>query len=223
MTANPLPRLLCMLLVLHAALTPAGAVPVPRSEYWSERADPMVEVQWVCRSIVVELRYATARNFLGRQIYPQKARCLLRKQVAQRLERAQKELRRQGYGLKVWDAYRPAWAHRTLWENTPNPEYVAAPAKGGSFHSWGVSVDVTLVDQRGREQRMPTDFDDFTDAAKSDYVGRDPLVAKNLRILRTAMRNAGFKGLRDEWWHFTAEDAMRFAPVDLPLEKGGAY
>lgn len=188
---------------------------------WTKRGEEMVEVTEICPSIVYELRYATTRNFTGRQIYPSRARCLVRKSVALRLKRAQEELQRQGYGLKIWDAYRPAWAHQMLWTATPNPEFVAAPSAGGSWHTWGASVDVTLVDLKGREQRMPTDFDDFTPAAKSDYQGGDPIIAANVLILRTAMLNAGFKGLRDEWWHFTAVDAYHFSPVKMPLVKGG--
>jgi D-alanyl-D-alanine dipeptidase len=183
----------------------------------------MVEVTRVCPSIFYELRYATPRNFTGQPIYPPHARCLVRQSVAVRLKHAQEELRPQGYGLKIWDAYRPAWAHALLWNSAPDPEFVASPDQGGSWHSWGASVDVTLVDRRGREQKMPTDFDDFTNAAKSDYRGGDERVAAHVQALRAAMKNAGFRGLRDEWWHFTAEDAQQFSPVKLPLEKGGKY
>jgi D-alanyl-D-alanine dipeptidase len=195
--------------------------PPPREMWWSRRREPLVEVKKACPTIFYELRYATKRNFLGKPVYPRFARCMVRLSVAERLNHAQAELRAQGYGLKVWDAYRPKWAHQILWEKWPDPEVVAEPEKGGSFHSWGASVDVTLVDLHGREQPMPTDFDDFTAAAKSEYVGSDPQIAANVRILRTAMTNAGFKGIRDEWWHFTAVDAMVFNPVNLPLEANG--
>jgi len=188
---------------------------------WTRRTEEMVEVTKVCPTIYYELRYATTRNFTGRQIYPSRARCLVRKSVAMRLEHAQEELRKQGYGLKVWDAYRPSWAHAALWQSAPDPEHVAAPSSGGSWHTWGAAVDVTLVNLKGREESMPTDFDDFTSAAKSDYQGGDTKVMEHVRILRTAMKNAGFRGLRDEWWHFTADDAIQFSPVKMPLERGG--
>jgi D-alanyl-D-alanine dipeptidase len=197
------------------------AANTPKSARWSRRDEPMVEVTQFCPSIFYELRYATTRNFTGQQIYPRWARCLLRKGVALRLKRAQEELRRQGYGLKIWDAYRPAWAQEILWKSSPNPGYVATPSSGGSWHTWGASVDVTLVDLKGRELPMPTDFDDFTVAAKSNYEGGNTLIATHVSILRTAMRNAGFTGVRDEWWHFTDPDAYQFAPVKMPLAKNG--
>jgi len=193
----------------------------PRKFVESKRYESMIEVTKVYPTIFYELRYATTRNFTHQQIYPAGARCLLRKSVALRLQHAQEVLRRQGYGLKIWDAYRPAWAHAALWEASPDPEFVAAPSAGGSWHSWGAAVDVTLVDLKGREQKMPTDFDDFTPAAKSEYRGCDREVAAHAVALRAAMLGAGFRGLRDEWWHFTAEDANHFCPVKMPLVRGG--
>jgi D-alanyl-D-alanine dipeptidase len=141
--------------------------------------------------------------------------------VAKRLQHAQDELRKIGLGLKIWDAYRPAWAQDALWKALPDTEHLANPARGGSYHTWGTSVDVTLVDLQGREQKMASDFDDFSRAAKSEYVGSDAGVAARMKILRTAMLNAGFGGIRDEWWHFTAQDASLFAPVNMALEEGG--
>ena len=181
------------------------------------RAEPMVEVAMVCPSIVIELRYGTARNVTGQPIYPPKARCLLRRSVALRLKKAQEELQTFKLGLKIWDAYRPAWAQQILWDAIRNPEYVGEPARGGSLHTFGAGVDVTLVDAKGREMPMPTDFDDFSPAAGRIYRGKDPVVAANLLTLQRAMVHAGFWTLRDEWWHFVSEDVKSFAAVDSAL------
>ena len=181
------------------------------------RAEPMVEVAKVCPSIVIELRYGTARNVTGQPIYPPHARCLVRRSVAERLKKAQEELQAQKLSLKIWDAYRPAWVQQILWDAVRNPDYVGEPARGGSLHTFGAGVDVTLVDAKGRELRMPTDFDDFTAAASRTYRGKDPTVAANLLTLQRAMVHAGFWVLRDEWWHFVSEDVKSFAPIDAPL------
>lgn len=183
----------------------------------SRRDEPMVELSPVCPSILIELRYATARNVTGKPIYPPNARCLVRRSVAERLKKVQAELQAQKLGLKIWDAYRPAWAQKILWDAIRNPEYVGEPARGGSLHTYGAGVDVTLVDAKGREIAMPTDFDDFTPAASRIYRGKDPAVAANLRTLQNAMARAGFWVLRDEWWHFVAEDVRSFGAVDMPL------
>ena len=181
------------------------------------RDEPMVEVTAVCPSIIVELRYATARNVTGKAIYPPNARCLVRQSVAERLKKAQEELQTKGVGLKIWDAYRPAWAQQILWNAIRNPEYVGEPARGGSLHTFGVGVDVTLVDAKGREMPMPTDFDAFSPAAKRVYSGKDPAIETNLLTLQKAMTRAGFWTLRDEWWHFVAEDVKNFGPINVPL------
>ena len=183
----------------------------------SKRDEPMVELSQVCPSILIELRYATARNVTGKPIYPPNARCLVRRSAAERLKKVQEELRAQKLGLKIWDAYRPAWAQQVLWDAIRNPDYVGEPARGGSLHAYGVGVDVTLGDAKGRELPMPTDFDDFTAAASRIYRGKNSGVAANLRTLQRAMARAGFWVLRDEWWHFVAEDVRSFGVVDMPL------
>jgi D-alanyl-D-alanine dipeptidase len=192
----------------------------PRPVVFSQRNEAMVDIVKACPGVCVELRYATDRNLAHKAIYPPHARALIRKSVAKRLLHAQDELHRLGYGLKIWDAYRPAWAQQALWDSTPHPqEFLADPARGGSYHTWGGSVDVTLVDRWGHEQKMASDFDELNLAAKSEYAGTDPSIASRMKILRSAMIHAGFNGIRDEWWHFTSKDSYLFAPVDMSLEE----
>jgi D-alanyl-D-alanine dipeptidase len=139
---------------------------------------------------------------------------LVRASVAQRLIVSQNYLREKGYGLKIWDAYRPKNAQEQLWQATRNNSYVADPADGvGSLHTRGVAVDVTLVDRYGRDVPMPTDFDNFTPAALIAYQGTNLTVRANLNLLQRAMGHGGFYGLRTEWWHFCAPDWTKYPPV----------
>jgi D-alanyl-D-alanine dipeptidase len=223
---KPGPRVFALLLPLVAAGQPPdkvdSAMAPPRKILWSLRNEAMIDIAKECPGICIEMRYATERNLSGKVIYPLRARALIRKSVAKRLRQVQDDLRKQGFGLKIWDAYRPAWAQDKLWKALPDTEHLANPARGGSYHTWGTSVDVTLVDLQGREQKMASDFDDFSPTAKSAYVGSDAGIGARMKILRAAMLNAGFNGIRDEWWHFTAQDAYLFAPVDMTLEEGGS-
>ena len=177
--------------------------------------EPLVDVRSVDPTITVELRYAGRHNFLGYSLYPRGTHALARPEVASALAVAQSFLRRYQYGLKIWDAYRPAAVQAMLWEASHNSDYVADPGIGaGSLHTWGIAVDATLVDSQIRDVRMPTDFDDFTPAAMLPYMGSSFEIRWNLRLLKYAMHKAGFCGLRTEWWHFTIVDWQKFVPPE---------
>ena len=174
---------------------------------------PLVDVRSVDPTIVVELRYAGRNNLVGYPLYPQGTCALARPEVASGLAAAQTFLRRYQFGLKIWDAYRPVAVQEKLWHASHNSDYVANPEIGvGSLHSWGVAVDATLIDTWNRPVRMPSDFDDFTPAAMWRYAGPHADIRAHVHLLQMAMRNAGFWGLRTEWWHFTIVDWQKYLP-----------
>lgn len=176
---------------------------------------PLVDIQSVNPTIVVELRYAGNNNFLKRPLYPQGMRARVRPEVAEALSKAQTTLRQFQYGLKIWDAYRPASVQTKLWDASRNNDYVANPEVGvGSLHKWGIAVDATLVDSWNRPVTMPSDFDDFTPAAMWRYTGSSFEILGHVRLLQWAMHRAGFWGMRTEWWHFTIADWKKFLPEE---------
>lgn len=173
----------------------------------------LVDIRSVDPTIVVELRYAGRNNLVGHPLYPKGMCALARPEVASGLAKAQAFLRRYQFGLKIWDAYRPATVQEKLWQLSHNSDYVANPETGvGSLHSWGVAIDVTLIDTWNRPVRMPSDFDDFTPAAMWRYLGPHPDVRAHVHLLQNAMRNGGFWGLRTEWWHFTIANWQKYLP-----------
>jgi zinc D-Ala-D-Ala dipeptidase len=178
-----------------------------------------VDIRSVDKTIVIDLRYAGSNNVSHQPLYPPGTPALVRAGVARRLAIVQEYLRKKGYGLKIWDAYRPQSAQEKLWQVTHNRSYVSDPKEGrGSMHIRGAAVDATLVDAEGRDLAMPTDFDSFTPAALLEYKGADPIVRGNLKLLQKAMAHGGFYGLRTEWWHFCAPDWKHYPPVpDLKL------
>ena len=177
---------------------------------------PLVDIQTENPTILVELRYAGSNNLLKQPLYPQGTRALARPEIASALNTAQTFLRRYQYGLKIWDAYRPATAQTRLWEASHNSDYVANPEIGiGSLHSWGIAVDATLVDSWNRPVSMPSDFDDFTPAAMWRYMGPSNEILGHLRLLQYAMQRAGFWGMRTEWWHFTIADWRKYLPEQM--------
>lgn len=175
----------------------------------------LVDISSVDPTIVIDLRYAGSNNIAHRPLYPAYMRPLVRPEVAQRLAVAQRFLHRYNYRLKIWDAYRPKSVQAQLWQASHNNDFVADPNAGaGSLHSWGLAVDATLTDTWSRDVSMPTDFDDFTPAAMWRYVGADPSIRAHLCTLQVAMRDAGFYGLRTEWWHFAIATWQKLMPPE---------
>jgi D-alanyl-D-alanine dipeptidase len=173
----------------------------------------LADVAATIPDVVVDLRYATASNFLGRAVYPPGARCLLLPSVADRLARAADRLRARGLRLRVYDCYRPPAVQREMWRRVPRRGLVADPARGGSNHNRAAAVDVGLATAGGGEVELPTAFDAFEPRARADAIaGVSPAARANRGLLRAAMEAEGFRVNRMEWWHFDAPEA-RGAPL----------
>lgn len=175
--------------------------------------DEYVLVKKYMPEIYVELMYATENNFTGVRIYDF-TDAYLRYGTVKKLANVQKELKEQGYRLKIWDAYRPFEAQQKLWEVYPDPNYVANPANGMKKHNLGGTVDITMVAADGSVISMPTEFDDFSLKADRDYSDiEDEEAVKNVMILQNAMENNGFTGYQGEWWDYS--DTVEYEAVDF--------
>jgi beta-N-acetylhexosaminidase len=175
----------------------------------------LVDISRLDPTIRLDIRYATADNFTGQVVYPA-PRCLLREDVAEKLVRAHQKLQAAGYGLKVYDGYRPLAVQKKFWAIMPVEDYVADPFKG-SRHNRGAAVDVGLVDSRGNELPMPSGYDDFTEKAHRDYTGASEEELRNRAILEEAMVSEGFLPFPSEWWHFDAQGWENYPVSDQPL------
>lgn len=179
----------------------------------------------VAPEIVVDLRYYSTRNFVGDTIDGyQNSRCIATAEMAHALKKVQQDLRQYGFGLKVFDAYRPQmavdhfvrWAKDiddTLTKHIHYPEVNKANLfeKGyiaeRSGHSRGSSVDLTLIhlsgSKKGQALDMGTPWDFFS--TKSWPLSNEVTEGQkaNRMLLRDAMGVHGFRALKEEWWHFT--------------------
>jgi zinc D-Ala-D-Ala dipeptidase len=186
------------------------------------KAAGMVEPAGLDKSLVLDIRYATANNFTGKRVYPS-ARCFLRTDIARRLVAVQAELRGQGLGLKIYDCYRPFSVQEVFWRIMPDERYVLEPVRKdgvmvkSSRHNRGAAVDVTLVDAKGRELPMPTEYDDFTEKAHRGASAAASEARHNSKTLEQAMQAQGFEPLPTEWWHFDGPGWQAYEPLDLPL------
>jgi D-alanyl-D-alanine dipeptidase len=182
--------------------------------------DPLVDVGASDPELLLDIRYATEDNFLGRAVYDA-PRCLLVPDAAERLREAELRLRAEGYALVVWDCYRPRSVQYAMWEILPDPDYVADPDKG-SRHNRGAAVDVGLRALDGREIVLPTAHDDFTPRAHRDATDLPAEAIATRERLERAMTTAGWIPLSTEWWHFDAPDWKRYPLRDDPLSSAAS-
>lgn len=176
------------------------------------------DVQRLAPDIQVELKYATAANFLNQRLYFSLDRAYLQKDVAERLAKVQKALSQThpGYHLLIYDALRPVSVQQKMWDaldSLPPVErakFVSNP-KNLSLHNMGAAIDLTLTDSNGKPLDMGAGFDDIRKIAypclEDSFLKTGELTAaqiQNRLLLRNAMRAQGFRQLPTEWWHFNA-------------------
>src|SRR5687768_12356293 len=215
-------RFLALMLVVAACATknPYGLTVLDRSAYLhGAEADPEKQLIDIgALGIPLDIRYATANNFMKKTLYPV-AKAYLRAPAARALMDVQTELEIRGLGIKVFDAYRPYRVTVAMWEPIKNPDYVADPAKG-SRHNRGAAVDLTLIDLKtGQELAMPTPYDNFTSRAAHAFEDLPEDVRANRAVLREVMTKHGFEPLPSEWWHYDFRGWERFELMDVGLEE----
>lgn len=164
-----------------------------------------------------DIRYATPANFMGRVLYPV-ARAVAQRPVAEALGRVQTRAQAAGYGLLIFDAYRPWRITKMMWDETPpeRREFVADP-RTGSRHNRGCSIDLSLH-RDGVEVAMPSPYDDFTPAAYRSNTDAPPDALAASRMLEGWMVAEGFVPLANEWWHYDWADWRRYPIMNVPLE-----
>ncbi|GAB3264404.1 M15 family metallopeptidase [Larkinella harenae] len=190
----------------------------------------LVDVQQVDPTVLVELKYSTTDNFVGKDVYGDLTRAYLQPMAARKLAKASTLLRQKHPELRllVYDATRPRSVQWDLWntlKHLPPAErgkYVSNP-RNGSVHNYGCAVDLTLAMPDGKPLDMGTKFDYFGELAypeKEDQLLRQGKLTQkqvgNRRLLRSVMQKAGFSYLKAEWWHFNAvsrAEAKRLYPI----------
>jgi D-alanyl-D-alanine dipeptidase len=201
-----------------AASTLAWAEGPPREKGPFRKPD-LVEIASLDSSIHLDIRYATANNFTGRAVYTE-ARAFLQRPAADALLRAARDLAPRGYGLLIFDGYRPWSVTKLFWDIVP-PEkhwFVANPAKG-SKHNRGCAVDLTLyLLDTGHEVEMPSAYDEISKRAHPSYRGGPAQARATRDLLRAFMEKEGFGVDDEEWWHFNFRDWKQYPILDIPFD-----
>ena len=169
------------------------------------------------RGVPFDLRYAGTNNFAGRVLYGGMDCAWLRSEAAAGVETAAAWLhaKRPGWRILVLDALRPQRVQEAIWRDvvgTDMQHYFADPVRG-SIHSFGMALDVTLLDPDGQEADMGTGFDEMTlashPALHDQHLASGALTPAHVEQrdwLSRAMQQGGFQGIPTEWWHFDHGD-----------------
>jgi len=153
-------------------------------------------------TIFLDIRYASENNFTKQQIYDC-PRCFLRPIVYDKLVRFQSHmLEKHGYGILLFDCYRPRPYQQKLWDIVPDERFVGNPAKG-SMHNRGMAVDITLVDENGKILDMGSDFDHFGSASFHSAKDISSEAIANRLLLKNGIAQFGFMPITSEWWHYS--------------------
>lgn len=166
-----------------------------------------------------DLRYYSSYNFTGKRVRGYKAPvAYMEKEALKALAKAADDLRKQGYRLLIWDAYRPQkavnnfveWANnphdkgnKSFYPNIEKSKLIGRYISRNSGHTRGSSIDLTLIKLDGTAVDMGGTFDFFGEISHISSPLITPEQKRNRMILRSAMRKAGFAGIQKEWWHFT--------------------
>ena len=182
----------------------------------------LIEIKKLSKSIKLDIKYATADNFVGRAVYPE-ARAFLQRPAAEALIRVHNLLKKQKMGIVIYDAYRPWAITKLFWEvvREDQKQFVADPAKG-SKHNRGCAVDISIYDRRtGKTIPMPSAYDEFTERASPDYKGGTDEERANRDMLRKLMEAEGFTVNSSEWWHFDYNIWQQYAIYDISFTEIG--
>ena len=179
---------------------------------------PLINLFNIIPHLKTEWHYAGINNFTGQILYKNPKPYLV-KPAAEALKLVADSLAKRGYGILLFDAYRPHSVSVKMWEIVNNPAYVADPSKG-SNHNRGTAVDISLYELKtGRQIKLPTEFDHFTAKAHFDYNKLPAKVKNNRNLLKNIMHHFGFKPYVKEWWHYTFITTEKYKVLDLDFSE----
>lgn len=187
------------------------------------REPDLVELVRLDPAIHLDIRYATANNLVGKPVYAE-ARAFLQRPAAEALVRVNRALKAKGYGLVVFDGYRPWSVTKAFWDATPADKkvFVANP-KNGSRHNRGGAVDLTLYHlATGKEADMGGAYDEMSKRSYVTYEDGPKEALQRRDLLREAMEREGFFVYPWEWWHFDWKDWREYPILNVPFDAIGA-
>jgi len=212
-------RLLSLLAICICYLLLGCTVRMPQ-EKGNFKPTNLVELIKLDPTLKLDIRYATKNNLARRAVYTQ-ARAFLQREAAMAVVKVNRELKPLGYGLLIFDGYRPWRVTKLFWDMTkPKDRQFVADPKNGSRHNRGCAVDLSLYDLKtGKEIEMTGANDEMSERSYPDYTGGTAKQRRMRDLLRSKMVANGFTVFKVEWWHFDYKDWKMYRISDVPFEK----
>lgn len=195
----------------------ATKMPIEKGDF---KETNLVELVKLDSTFILDIRYATSNNFVGQPVYKE-ARAFLQRDAAEALKRINASLKPLGYGIMVFDGYRPWDVTKIFYDVTSkeNKKFVADP-KEGSRHNRGCAVDVSLYDLNTKKEiQMPGAYDEMTERSYFDYTGGTEEQRKMRDLLIEKMHADGFTVYKYEWWHFDFKDWQKYRITNVPFSE----
>ena len=163
----------------------------------------LVDLKKLDDEFQLDIRYASTNNFMRSKFYMNE-RAFFNMSAADRLIEAKNELKELGYGIIIYDAYRPWFVTKMFWEGTPeNLKHFVANPENGSSHNKGCAIDIGLYDiETGESIVMISGYDEFTERAYPNYMGGSKKQRDIRDMLIQVMERNDFTVYEYEWWHF---------------------
>lgn len=207
-------QILCFVLII------SGCAVKPPKEKGNFKDSDLVELVKLDPSFKLDIRYAGNNNFVGKPVYTE-SRAFLQRPAAIQLVAVNKELKPLGYGLMIFDGYRPWSVTKTFWDITTKEDkkFVADPRKG-SRHNRGCAIDLTLYYLKtGKPVPMTGDYDEMTERSYPEYNGGTAEQREMRDLLRSKMEAHGFKVYEYEWWHFDFQGWESYRIQNIPFSE----
>lgn len=204
---------------LHLPVSKYGLEVVRGAEVYEQMVlmdsqNKLIDLKGIIRDAKFDITYAGVNNFLKRKIYPSPD-IFLRVPAAQALIQVSEILKSNGFGLLLFDGYRPYSVTELFYEEIGDTTFVADPRKG-SKHNRGMAIDLTIYDLKtGLPVLMPSAYDEASERAYHSYNAGNPEALKNRALLRVAMESAGFEIFKYEWWHYDYKGWQNCLTYDL--------
>ncbi len=181
------------------------------------QAGRLVRIRSAVPNAKFDLRYADTNNIFGVSLF-EATEAFVEAETASALKRVSDKLAARGYGLLIWEGYRPWYVSKLASDLLPKDkkDMLPLPDKGEDRNT-GRTVDVSLYDlTTGEALNMISDFDEVSVRQYPAFPGGTER-QRNLRdMLAAVMKECGFIQGKEEWWHFTLGDTSGWQHLNIP-------